>query len=228
LQEVKSSVTILFAMTQAYPHLVRGRPRDEQADGAILDAALVVLSEQGYGGLRMEGVAAKAGVAKATVYRRWSDKLSLAIAAIERLPELPSVNTGSLLGDLRALRAALVALFKTTRLAGVMPALAAERIRHTSAAAKINALIQTRYQPWVAAIEHAVARGELPSFKAADSRLIADLLAGVLILRVFFTGGRVDEHSWETVMAIVINGIRATAARRAGQPPAPRRLKIKQ
>jgi AcrR family transcriptional regulator len=228
LRQVKSSVTIPFAMTQAYPHLVRGRPRDEEADGAILDAALALLSQQGYGGLRMEGVAAKAGVAKATVYRRWPDKLSLAIAAIERLPELPPVNTGSLLGDLRALRAALVALFKTTRLAGVMPALAAERMRHTAAAAKIDALIQTRYQPWISAIERAVARGELPrSSKVADSRLIADLLAGVLILRVFFTGGRVDEHSWETVMAIVINGIRANA-RPAGQAPAPRPVKIKQ
>jgi AcrR family transcriptional regulator len=217
LRQVKSSATIFFVMTQTYPHLVRGRPRDEEADGAILDAALALLSEQGYGGLRMEGVAAKAGVAKATVYRRWPDKLSLAIAAISRIPELPPADTGSLLGDLRALRAALVALFKTTRLAGVMPALAAERVRHTSAAAKIDALIQTRYQPWVAAIERAIARGELPRSAGTDSRLVADLLAGVLMQRVFFTGGRVDEHSWETVMAIVINGIRATAVRRAGQ-----------
>jgi AcrR family transcriptional regulator len=212
-------------MAQSYSRLVRGRPRDEEADAAILDAALALLAEQGYGGLRMESVAAKAGVAKATVYRRWPDKLSLAIAAISRIPELPPVDTGSLLGDLRALRAALVALFKTTRLAGVMPALAAERMRQTSAAAKIDVLIQTRYQPWVAAIERAIARGELPSAAAADSRLIADLLAGILMQRVFFTGGRVDEQSWETVMAIVVNGIHVITARQAGQNSLPRRLK---
>jgi AcrR family transcriptional regulator len=211
-------------MPQAHPHLVRGRPRDEEAGGAILDAALALLSEQGYSGLRMEAVAAKAGVAKATVYRRWPDKLSLAIAAIERIPALPPVDTGSLLGDLRALRAALIALFKTTRLAGVLPVLAAERMRHTSAASKIDALIRTRYRPWVAAIERAIARGELPG-AAADARLIADLLAGVLMQRVFFTGGRIDQHSWETVMAIVVNGIRATATRQAGRTRAPRQLK---
>jgi len=199
-------------MTRNYPRLVRGRPRDEDADAAILDAALALLSEQGYGGLRMEAVAAKAGVAKATVYRRWPDKLSLAIAAIGAIPELPQVDSGSLLDDLRALRAALVALFKTTRLAGVVPALAAERVRHTSAAAKIDALIQSRYQPWVAAIERAIARGELPHSASPDSRLIADLLAGVLVERVFLTGGRVDEQPWETVIAIVVNGVRATAA----------------
>jgi len=195
-------------MTQSYPRLVRGRPRDEEADGAILDAALALLSEQGYGGLRMEAVAARAGVAKATVYRRWPDKLSLAMAAIGRIPELPPVDTGSLLGDLRALRTALAALFRTTRLAGVLPALAAERMRRTSAAARIDALMQARYRPWVAAIERAIARGELPRTASADARLIADLLAGVLMQRVFFTGGPVDEKTWKKVVSIVVGGLR--------------------
>ncbi len=202
-------------MTQSYPRLVRGRPRDEEADAAILEAALALLAEQGYGGLRMETVAARAGVAKATVYRRWPDKLSLAVAAVACIPGLPPVDTGSLLGDLRALRTALVALFKTTRLAGVLPALAAERVRRTSAAAKIDALIQARYQPWVAAIERAIARGELPRSASADSRLIADLLAGVLMQRVFFTGGRVDERAWQTAIDVVVNGVRASASHRA-------------
>ncbi len=204
-------------MTQSYPRLVRGRPRDEEADAAILDAALALLSDEGYGGLRMEAVAAKAGVAKATVYRRWAAKLSLAIAAIARIPELPPVDTGSLSGDLQALRAAVVALFKTTRLAGVLPALAAERVRRTSAAAKIDALIRARYQPWVVAIERAVARGELPQNPRADPVLIADLLAGVLMQRVFFTGGRVDEQAWQTVIDIVVNGVRAGIGRRANR-----------
>jgi AcrR family transcriptional regulator len=198
-------------MTQSYPRLVRGRPRDEEADTAILHAALALLSDQGYGGLRMEAVAAKAGVAKATVYRRWPDKLSLAIAALSRIPELRPVDTGSLLGDLQALRAAVVSLFKTTRLAGVLPALAAERVRRTSAAAKIDAFIRARYQPWVVAIERAIDRGELPRTASADPVLIADLLAGVLMQRVFFTGGRVDEKIWKTVVSIVVNGLRAAA-----------------
>jgi AcrR family transcriptional regulator len=199
-------------MSQSYPHLVRGRPRDEEADAAILDAALALLAEQGYSGLRMEAVAARAGVAKATVYRRWPDKLSLTIAAVSRIPELPSVDTGSLAGDLDALRNALVALFKTTRLADILPALAAERVRRTSAAAEIDALIRRRYEPWVAAIRRAIARGELPRSASADAALIADLLAGVLMQRVFFTGGRVDEQTWNTVLAIVVAGVRAAAS----------------
>lgn len=212
-------------MTQSYPRLVRGRPRDEEAHAAILDAALALLSDEGYGGLRMEAVAAKAGVAKATVYRRWPDKLCLAITAVARIPELPPVDTGSLLGDLQALRAAVVTLFKTTRLAGVLPALAAERVRRTSAAAKIDAFIRARYQPWVVAIERAVARGELPQNPSVDPVLIADLLAGVLMQRMFFTGGRVDEQAWQTVIDIVVSGVRAGHNGRANQTRMARRKK---
>jgi AcrR family transcriptional regulator len=198
-------------MPQSYPRLVRGRPRDEEADVAILDAALALLAEQGYGGLRMEAVAARAGVAKATLYRRWPDKVSLTIAALSRIPELPPVDTGSLSSDLQALRDAVVRLFRTTRLASVLPALAAERVRRTSAAAKIDAFIRQRYRPWVAAIERAIARGELPRISSADPVLIADLLAGVMMQRVFFTGGRVDDKTWKTVVSIVVKGLGAAA-----------------
>jgi AcrR family transcriptional regulator len=198
-------------MVQNYPRLVRGRPRDEEADTAILDAALALLAQTGYGGLRMEAVATRAGVAKTTLYRRWPDKLSLTIAALERLPELPSVDTGSLSGDLQAIRAGVLALFETTRLAGVLPALAAERVRGSSAAAKIEAYVRKRYWPWVVAIERAIARGELPRAESGDPVLIADLFAGVLIQRVFFTGGRIDEPTWQTVIDIVVNGLGAGA-----------------
>jgi len=118
-----------------------------------------------------------------------------------------------------------VALFKTTRLAGVLPVLAAERMRRTSTVARIDALIRARYQPWVRAIERAIARGELPN---AEPRLIADLLAGLLVHRVLLTGGSVDERTWETAMAIVVNGLRAGASRRTGRRTATCRVKIKQ
>lgn len=200
-------------MAESYLRPLRGRPRDEEADAAILDATLAMLAEAGYAGLRIEAVAARAGVAKTTIYRRWPDKLSLAIAALKLIPELPAVDTGSLTGDLCALRAAVISLFETTRLAGVLPALAAERVRGTSAAAKLDTFIRERYQPWVGAIERAIERGELPRSASADPLLIADLLSGVLMQRVFFTGGRVDERAWQTVLDIVVTGVRAAGDR---------------
>lgn len=59
-----------------------GRPRDPDVDDAILSAALRLLSEQGYGRMSMEAVAADAGVSKPTIYRRFPTKADLAMAAL--------------------------------------------------------------------------------------------------------------------------------------------------
>src|SRR5919108_3049417 len=58
-----------------------GRPPSPQAHRAILDATLDLLAERGYGALTIEGVAARAGVAKSTIYRRWPSKLGVVVAA---------------------------------------------------------------------------------------------------------------------------------------------------
>ena len=75
----------------------RGRPRSAAADAAILDAALAMFADAGYGGLTVEGVAARAGVGKATIYRRYPTKAALVIAAARSLAqaEAPQPNTGS-------------------------------------------------------------------------------------------------------------------------------------
>jgi AcrR family transcriptional regulator len=60
----------------------RGRPRDERATTAITEAALRQLADTGYARISMESVASEAGVARATVYRRYRDKADLITAAI--------------------------------------------------------------------------------------------------------------------------------------------------
>lgn len=72
----------------------RGRPRDEGATAAIAAAALRQLEELGYSRMSMESVAAEAGVARATVYRRFQDKADLVTAAIAARPDL-GAGTGS-------------------------------------------------------------------------------------------------------------------------------------
>ncbi|GIH90344.1 TetR/AcrR family transcriptional regulator [Planobispora siamensis] len=62
----------------------RGRPRDPEADDAIMKAALELFVERGLEGANIEQIAKRAGVAKVTVYRRWSSKEELLIQAIER------------------------------------------------------------------------------------------------------------------------------------------------
>jgi AcrR family transcriptional regulator len=89
-------------MTAQAPSRKRGRPRNEQAEAAILDAALGVLADHGYAGLTVEAVAARAGVAKTTVYRRWPGKGELLVDALTTVKhsagDLPG---GSVADDLK-------------------------------------------------------------------------------------------------------------------------------
>jgi AcrR family transcriptional regulator len=73
-----------------------GRPRSEQAEQAIIEATLDLFAEQGFEGVCVEAVAARAGVGKATIYRRWPNKEELLLAALGSLkspfPELKGVS----------------------------------------------------------------------------------------------------------------------------------------
>jgi AcrR family transcriptional regulator len=106
-----------------------GRPRSEAAHQSILDATLELLAEVGFSALTVEGVAQRAGVGKATIYRRWPSKLPLVVEAFGELPAFTDVDTGSLDTDLEAMLTQYLKSFLSTPLATVYPSLAAER-RH--------------------------------------------------------------------------------------------------
>ena len=83
----------------------RGRPRNPEADGRILAAASALILMRGFESMTVDEVASSAGVGKATVYRRWSRKEDLAVAAMEQLyrDEMPAPDTGTIRGDLEAM-----------------------------------------------------------------------------------------------------------------------------
>ena len=87
-----------------------GRPRSERAEQAIIDAAIEALGEYGIDGVRCEDVAARAGVGKATLYRRWAGKEDLLIAAFAAMKHpLPVPRGESVRDDLVALLAVVAA-----------------------------------------------------------------------------------------------------------------------
>ncbi len=61
----------------------RGRPRDAQIDHDALTATVDLLEEEGYDALRMKDVAARAGIGLGALYRRWSGKQELVVAALQ-------------------------------------------------------------------------------------------------------------------------------------------------
>ena len=108
-----------------------GRPRSTEADEAILVAAVELFAEVGLEGLTVEEVAARAGVGKATIYRRYQGKVDLVIAAVRHFTEGPveAPDTGATRGDLRELVDGLVRLLTGTPLGRVLPILVAARTR---------------------------------------------------------------------------------------------------
>jgi len=99
-----------------------GRPRSERSHQAIVVATLELLAEQGFQQLTMEQVARRAGVGKATIYRRWAAKADLVKDAIRYFSaELPVPDTGTLAGDYAQLAQAVIAVARSRNAALLMP-----------------------------------------------------------------------------------------------------------
>ena len=106
-----------------------GRPRSLEADEAILEAAVDVFAEVGLEALTMEGVAARAGVSKNTVYRRYPNKLDLVVSAVRCYTNVgaPPPDTGTTRGDVHDLVEGLVAILTETPIGRMLPILVAVR-----------------------------------------------------------------------------------------------------
>jgi AcrR family transcriptional regulator len=182
-----------------------GRPRSEEAHQAILEATLALLAEVGFSALTVEGVANRAGVGKATIYRRWPSKLPLVVEAFGQLPALEDVDTGSLAGDLKAMLRTYLQHFRDTPLGTVLPSLAGERAHNPKLSELFDPVMKGRRQPLVRAFERAAARGEIA--EDLDRDLAADLVVGPIAVRLFFTGSRLHPEMVDPMVDLALAGI---------------------
>ena len=165
----------------------RGRPRDPSRDEAIIDATIDVLVRDGYDRLSMEGIAAAAGVGKATVYRRWSSKAELVIDAMAILkPGIDTIDTGALEEDLELMVAASCSP-RSYRLQRVMVSICSALPREP----ELLEAFRTRFtEPRIARItamlERARGRGELGP--DVDLAMAASLLPSLMLQRALMTG----------------------------------------
>ena len=101
-----------------------GRPRSAAADASIVRATLEVLLEDGYRGLTMEQVRSRAGVGKATLYRRYGSKQELVSEAIRHLNQpIDRPDTGSVRGDILAVARSVLAGAQRVGFASFVPRL---------------------------------------------------------------------------------------------------------
>jgi AcrR family transcriptional regulator len=152
-----------------------GRPRSKDAERAIVDATLEALVEQGYQAMTIEGIAARAGVGKATIYRRWSDKAQLVVDAVRARGDFasPPPRTDDLAADFRAMLELTMQCMRGTD--GVLIAtFAAERIRHPELGREFErACLAERRARWHELVTEAVQTGRLPA--DTDIDLVAEV-----------------------------------------------------
>jgi AcrR family transcriptional regulator len=184
-----------------------GRPRSVRSERAILAATRELLSERGVRGLTIEGVAARAGVGKTTIYRRWRSKEELALALMLDTAEefMPAPELGDTRAELVALVRATAEALSDALVARVLPGLVPELASNEQLARGFREhLIGTRRNEVRAVIARGVARGDLRP--DADHGLAPELLVGPVYYRFLLSGDPLDEGFAERVVDAVLAG----------------------
>jgi AcrR family transcriptional regulator len=183
-----------------------GRPRDERADRAMLSATLELMAENGAHDLRVDDVAGRAGVGKATIYRRYRSKDELITAAVAGLvSEIAIPDTGRTRADLLALMRSAVGVYRGSVEAAVMPSLVGAMSRDAELARLVReGFLARRRAALRVVLERGIERGDLRG--DLDVELALDVLGGPLFYRLLITGGPIDEQLAEGVVELILRG----------------------
>ena len=190
--------------------LTRGRPRSKQADRAIKRAAVDLLAERGLGGMSIEEVASRAGVGKATIYRRWPSRGALVLDAFvaEFLAQQPLPDTGTLRGDLlTALRAWISSVTHTSSgpmLTGLIAEVQQDRALAESWRDRVVRPIRAQH---AIMLDRAISRGEIPA--DTDKEVVIDLLFGPAYHRLLHGHLPLTDQFAREVVDLIVAGLSA-------------------
>ncbi len=179
-----------------------GRPRSVESHQAILQATLALLAEIGFDAMSIEAIAARAGVGKTTIYRRYASKEELMADAIENMREDVVIpNTGNLWEDIDALieNASQITLSPLGRQTVAMIISSASS---NSQFAQIywTKYLQPRRQAFAIVLERAKARNEVQP--EIDCNLVFDIMSGVMLYTLIFPP---TTDSWEVHVRRCLN-----------------------
>ncbi|GII80281.1 TetR family transcriptional regulator [Sphaerisporangium rufum] len=167
--------------------------RSARVRAAVRAATLAELAEGGFEEMTVDAVAARAGVHRTTVYRRWGTVAGLAVDALEAAggEPWPVPDTGGLRGDLRALCRLVVSHFTDPQDGPVARAFIAAAVRDPATAAALHRFLAGRNAQAAVLVTRATERGELPA--GVDAAEVVRVAVAPLYYRLFISGEPVDE-----------------------------------
>jgi AcrR family transcriptional regulator len=179
-----------------------GRPRDPSRDGVIRKAILRLLADVGYGALTMDAVASKAGVGKATIYRRWRTKEDLVVDTIAGIEQqvIDHPDTGTLEGDLRSLMHSLVEIINGPLGAATLALLSTVPHQPALAEAFRSGPIAVWRTAFDRVWEKGVERGEV----TGATPLASEATSALLVQRWLLTHQPVDEAFADEVLTCFV------------------------
>ena len=162
-------------------------PRLERSRRAVLDAALELLVETSYGELTVEAIATRSGVAKSTIYRHWPGGLADIVhdAFHELKPPAVVPTDGSVRDRVTSLLEQLAETVHLSRWSLCLPALIEAAERDPVTRELQRTMSERGRRQLVDLLDEGVRSGELP--KRLDTELIAEALAGPIVLRRLFS-----------------------------------------
>jgi AcrR family transcriptional regulator len=190
----------------------RGRPRSQEADRAILAAARQLLAEGGLAAMSFEEVAARSGVAKTTIYRRWTSRGALALDAFltDFQAQQPLPDTGTLRGDLLAALRAWIRSVTRTSAGPILAGLIAEsQLDPELAVAWRERVVESLRRQHKIMLDRAVERGEIPA--GIDQEVVLDLLFGAAYHRLLHGHQPLTDRFARQVVDLIIAGIQHEA-----------------
>lgn len=194
---------------QNEPAPARTRPggRSARVRASVLSATLAALADVGYESLSMEDIAARAGVHKTTVYRRWTSKADLVgDAMLDRSQQqVPIPDTGSLAGDLAALGRAVATSLNSAAGAHAAKTLVAAATTSPAIARQAEAFWAERIRHAGTIVERATARGDVSA--ETDANIVIETLLGPLWFRLLLTREPLDDSLVDRIATLVATGV---------------------
>jgi AcrR family transcriptional regulator len=189
------------------PVVTRGRPRDPELDDEIMAAAVHLIATHGVEGLTMDAVARRAGVAKASIYRRFASKVDLLAAACAAVcpTALDAPDTGSARDDLVELIGAIVESFRAKSTNKLMPTVLAASSTNPDVSEALQKFSNSRRSRLVEVVRRGIDRGELDEH--LDQELLGDQLVGVVLYRFLVTGRPLSKPVIERLVDQVLAGV---------------------